>query len=246
MPLTLRLGTYLLQPPEDEERGLLQSAVSLLRTVFEDHHVDPDHQSALFFHGRTLPGGPYDFSVIHRGDLVILRDFTFEVKGPRTVKIPLLVYAREVAQFARQATLPRETPLTRPEWQQRYVESLRSTANELMTLAERLITEGQEAFPKVRAIFQERHGAQKRPLELQIRQIAAPHTPWQPVPVVAKAVFGPLRLNERIPFKLNSGDTILATVEAFKPEGIHLTLEGIGHGGIGQGDRLIGLQLFYP
>ena len=246
MPLTLRLGTYLLQTPEDEERGLLQSTVALLRTVFEDHHVDPDHQTALFFHGRTLPGGPYDFSVIHRGDQVILRDFTFEVKGPKTVKLPLLVYANEVANFARQAMSTRPRPFPRPEWQQRYVESLRQTAHELTALTERLVVEGQESFPKIKAIFQEHHATQKRPLELQVKQVATPHTPWRPVEVVAKAVFGPLRLNERIPVKLNSGDTILATVEAFKPEGIHLTLEGIGNGGICPGDRLIGLQLFYP
>lgn len=246
MPLTLRLGTYLLQTPEDEERGLLQAAVSLLRTVFEDHHVDPDHQTALFFHGRTLPGGPYDFSVIHRGDQVILRDFTFQVKGPSAVKIPLLVYAREVARYARQAMAAHPRRIARPEWQQRYVESLRIIASELTALAERVIAEGQEAFPTVKAIFQKHHGAQKRPLELQVKQVVTPHTPWQPVPVVARAVFGPLRLNERIPVKLNSGDTILATVEAFKPEGIHLTLEGVGNGGICPGDRLIGLQLFYP
>lgn len=245
MPLTLRLGTYLLQTAEDEERALLQSAVALLRTVFEDHYVDPDHQTALFFHGRTLPGGPHDFTVRHQADEVILSEFTFEVKGPGSVKVPLLIYAQEVARFARQVEAITPSPIPRPDWHQRYVESLRATARDLTKEAERLAA-GEAQLPEARARFQEQHGSHKRPLELQVKQVLTTPTPWKPVTVLARPIFGPLRAKERIPVKLNGGDTALATVEAFHPEGIHLKLEGIGNGGICPGDRLIGLQLFYP
>ncbi|MFZ5816544.1 MAG: hypothetical protein ACOY93_14800 [Bacillota bacterium] len=246
MPLTLRLGTYLLQTAEDEDLRLLQSTVALLRTVFENHHVDPEHQSALFFHGRALPGGPYDFSVIHRGDEVVLSDFTFPTKGPEEVRVPLVVYAREVTQFARQVLAAEWRPMQRPDWQQRYVEGLRSTAQMLTRLAERLVREGAAAFPAIQTLFQEQHGVTKRPLELQVKAVLSEPVPWEPVPVVARPVFGPLRLKERLPVRLNGGDMVLATVEAFQPDGVHLTLEGVGNGGVYPGDRLIGLQLFYP
>lgn len=247
MPLTLRLGHYLLQTQEDGEIRLLQSAVALLRTVFEDHHVDPDHQTALFFHGRTLPGGPHDFTVVHRSGQVILSEFTFPVKGSRQIAIPITTYAREVAHFAGQvlsAASGQGHP--RPDWQQRYVENLRTAAGELIALAERLAREGAASFPSLKAIFEQSQGAQKRPLELQVKEVGDAPTPWHPVQVVARVIFGPLRLHERIPVRLNGGDTILATVTGFQPDGVHLTLEGIGHGGIARGDRLIGLQLFYP
>lgn len=246
MPLTLRLGSYLLQTQEDEEFRLLQSAVALLRTVFEDHQVDPDHQTALFFHGRTLPGGPHDFAVTHRGDHVVLSEFTFETRGPKALKISLATYAREVAQYARQVLETEPKPISRPDWQTRYVESLRQSLGDLTALADQVATEAPAAYPQARQSFQERHGNQKRPLELQVKTVLGRPTPWVPIPVVARALFGPLRLNERIPVRLNGGDTILATVDGFKPEGIHLTLEGVGHSGVLPGDRLIGLQLFYP
>lgn len=244
MPLTLRLGSYLLQTQEDEELRLLQSAVALLRTVFEDHHVDPDHRSALFFHGRTLPCGPHDFAVTHRADMVVLNDFTFQLRGPRTLKMPIAVYAQEVAQFATQVLNAEYPHLPRPDWQQRYVEAQRATTQELITLANQVASKGE--LGPLRAEFQEKEGAKKRPLELQVKEAPDRQTPWIPVQVVAKAIFGPLKLHERIPVRLNGGDTILATVDGFKPEGVHLTLEGVGHSGVCPGDRLLGLQLFYP
>lgn len=246
MPLTLRLGSYLLQTQEDEELRLLQSAVALLRTVFEDHQVDPDHQTALFFHGRTLPGGPHDFSVVHRGEQVVLSDFTFETRGPKAVTVPLATYAREVSRYARQVLGAEPGKVPRPDWQARYVDSLRQTTEQLTALTEQVASQGAQIYPRARQAFQELHGHQKRPLELQVREVLDHPAPWTPIRVVARAVFGPLRLHERIPVRLNGGDTIVATVDGFRPEGVHLTLAGIGHGGVCPGDRLIGLQLFYP
>lgn len=246
MPLTLRLGSYLLQTQEDEELRLLQSAVALLRTVFEDHQVDPDHHTALFFHGRMLPGGPHDFAVAHRGEHVVLTDFTFELRGLNAIRLPIDTYAREVARYARQVICADARGAKRPEWQARYVDSLRRSVVELTALADQVADQGPELFAQAKRAFGEVHGHRKRPLELQVTEVLERPTPWTPVTVVARAVFGPLRLHEQIPVRLNGGDTILATVDGFRPEGVHLTLEGIGHAGVWGGDRLIGLQLFYP
>lgn len=244
--LRLRLGDHLIQAVGHGEMAIVQSALALLRTVFEDHYVDPEHQSCLFFHGCTV-AGTYDFTVVHRGDRVMLSDFTFPWKGPSYVSLPLTSYALEVVRFAERvlvADLKNHRPL--PDWQQRYVDSQMAQLKELSALGRRFLSAPLSEYPAFCEQYQELHGKLKRPLEIQVLQVLEQSGPFQPISVMCRVLFGPIRAAEILPMRLNRGDVVRVTVSQFTPEGVVLTLEGVGSGGVRPGDRLYGLQLFYP
>lgn len=247
--IPLRLGDRLIQVFEDGQLATVQTAVALLRTVFEDHHVDPDHQSCLFFHGCTVAGAQnrsHDFAVSHRGDRVILSEFTFGQPGPWYVSLPLRTYAGQVARFAGAVLSAGMQDRPMPPWQRQYLAQQWTYLAELVALSERFLAADCQNHVTFCAEFQAKHGSLKRPLEVQILRAPEQSKPRQPISVLARVVFGPIKLNERIPVRLNRGDVVLATVNEFTPSGVLLTLEGVGSCGVRPGDLLYGLQTFYP
>lgn len=247
--LRLHLGDHLIQTFDDGDSATVQSAVALLRTIFEDHYVDPEHQTCLFFHGCTLTGSRnrfHDFNVIHRGDRVILSDFTFQQQGPACVSLPITAYAAEVVRFAMQVQSGDRHERPRPDWQQHYLDTQRRYLEQLTELARRLLAGGGADYPRFCELFQQLHGKLKRPLELQVLTILGESGPRKPVRIRVRVMFGPLGVREVLPMRLNLGDVVLATVNEFTNEGVLLTLEGVGSGGVRPGDRLFGLQRFYP
>lgn len=245
--LRLHLSEHLIHTFPDGELATVQSAVALLRTLFEDHHVDPEHQSCLFFHGCILGGKRADdFSVVHRGDQVILSDFTFPYGGPRPLIMPLRRYALAVVRFAGQVLSGAATARQPSVWSEHYVKTQMQYLRDLHQLGRRLIIGPYEEYAEIVAEFQASHGSLKQPLQLQV--LAAPEAtkPWQPVEVLGRVEFGPVRTGEVLPMRLNQGDVVLVTVEGFRSEGVALKVEGVGTGGIRAGDWLRGLQLFYP
>jgi hypothetical protein len=243
--LRLRLGDHLIQTFTDSDVSTLQSAVNLVRTVFEDHYVDRDHRSSLFFHGCTIAGS-HDFSVVHREGRVILSDFTFPWKGPACVSLPLQAYAREVIQFGENVLARSIRMQPMPGWQQRQVKANRAYLRELTAYGRRFWDAGVEQYPAYCEGFYQMHGRLKRPLEIQVNQLLEAAGPWKPVRVEARILFGPIRSGEMMPMRLNHGDVILVQVEKFTNSGVILTLQGVGSGGVRPGDQLFGLQLFYP
>ncbi len=248
--LRLHLGDHLIQAFGYGEFSTVQSAVALLRTVFEDHYVDPEHKSCLFFHGCMLAGArsrPHDFSVVHRGDRVILSEFTFHPGGPVCVSLPVATYAAEVVQFGLEVLAGGKRARAQIDWQRRFVEAQWTALHELTTLGRRFVAGGcanHEAFCDE---FHALHGHQKRALELRVFAVDGDDFhPREPVTVRTRVVFGPLGARETLPMRLNGGDIVLAAVETFTNEGVTLTLEGVGSGGVRPGDRLLGLQLYYP
>jgi len=247
--LRLHLGDYLIQVPGDGEFATVQSAVALLRTVFEDHYVDPEHQSCLFFHGCMLVGArsrPHDFSVEHRGDRVILSDFTFRPDGPVCVSLPLGTYAAEVVRFGARILSTGRRAEAVTDWQRRLLDIQWGALEELTALGHRFLAGGCADLPTFCDEFHALHGNRKRALELRIISIENDSEPRQPVTVLARVSFGPLGARETLPMRLNGGDVVVARVDEFANEGVVLTLEGVGSGGVRPGDRLLGLQLFYP
>lgn len=247
--LRLHLGDHLIQAFGDSEFATIQSAVALLRTVFEDHYVDPEHQSCLFFHGCMLAGArsrPHDFSVVHRGDRVILSEFTFRSSGPACVSIPLANYAAEVVRFGLQVLAGGKGVRTHSDWQRRFVEAQWNALSELTTLGRRFMAGGCANLDAFCDEFHALHGHQKRALELRIFAVDGDFRPREPVTVRARVAFGPLGARESLPMRLNGGDVVLVAVQEFNSEGVILSLEGAGSGGVRPGDRLLGLQLFYP
>lgn len=246
--LQLRLGDYLIETSDYGDWARVQSAIALLRTVFEDHYVDPEHNSCLFFHGCVLPGGTsrrHDYSAVHRGDRVLLSEFTFDTTGPSVVAVPLTSYAGEIVRFSRDVLALGRPVWSGPAWQQRHWETQWDLLCRLYDLAERLMQCGSEAYADLCHEFQVLHGCQKRPLELQILAVLERGAPRQPVRVRSRVLFGPVGAGQQMPMRLNGGDVILVTVGEFAHDGILLTLEGVGSGGVAPGDRLYGLQLFY-
>lgn len=249
--IRLRLGDHLLHTFDEGDLATYQSAVALLRTVFEDHYVDPDHQSCLFFHGCTILGSrsaSHDFTVVHRQGRVILSEFTFQRSGPSCVCLPLDVYAREVIGFAERVLHCPPPPRQRPEWQERYVQMQRNHLRNLIDLGRRFLAEGCEEYERFCAEFHETHGSLKRPLTVEILAILneGEVEPRHPYFAEARTLFGPLSARETAPMRLNGGDVVLVTVERFTVRGALLQVEGVGSGGLRPGDKLYGLQLFYP
>lgn len=248
--LRLRLGDHLIQRTfTPGEIAALQSAVALLRTVFEDHYVDPDHQSFLFFHGCTIAGcgrRVEDFSVVHRDGRVMLSDFTDPRLGPAVVSLPLYAYASEVLRFA-ESVLAAPIKVRRlPDWQRRYVQTQWHSLGTLTALTRRFLRSDTADYEGYCAEFAGVHGHLKRPLELVVVAVLGPSVPFRPVSVEARVRFGPIRAGEVLPMRLNRGDLIRATVSEFTTTGVVFLLEGIGSGGVCPGDLLFGTQLLYP
>lgn len=246
----LRLGDHLLHTSDNGDLASCQTAVALLRTLFEDHYVDPEHRSCLFFHGCTLldpQSDTHDFTVMHRQGRVILSEFTFARSGPSCVSLPLDAYAREVVGFAEQVLRTPPMPKRRPEWQEQLYQTQRRYLADLTDLGRRFVASGCAHHELFCTEFHHIHGRLKRPLTLEILSLLTDEVKaWEPQYAEVRILFGPLASQERIPMRLNGGDVILATVERFSGRGALLQLEGIGSGGLRVGDQLFGLQLFYP
>lgn len=254
--IELTLAGQMLIAPDEADFGAVPTAVALLRTLFEDHWVDLEHQSCLFFNGCTIGTCKvqYDFSVTHRGGAVVLSDFTFPVLQSATpIEIPLSHYAHEVLQFARRARA-----LTEPQgltaWAARLRAEQRDHLQSLIALAARLVAGGCRAHPVLCKEFQNTQGLAKRPLELLVTAIettgdfGGSDDPNCPVPWVAecRVRFGPISVHELIPLRVNNGDVVLGQALGFGPRGVTLRLSGVGSGGLAAGDSLRGLQFFYP
>ncbi len=247
--LHLHLGDHLIRTVEDGELSAVQSTLALLRTIFEDHYVDPDHQSSLLFHGCTLSGSekcPHDFTVIHRADRVILSEFTFKHSGPTYVSLPLLGYAEELVRYSGTVISIGTTIRPRPKWQQEFLDGQWEELRRLHHLARRLLSQGFDDYALLRTEFMNVHGHLKRPLEMQIVSVNGVSEPRKPIQVQARIVFGPIGNGQRLPVRFNGGDVVLARVKGFATDGAILSLEGVGSGGVRIGDRLFGLQNFYP
>ncbi len=247
--LRLRVGDHRFQLLGKSRLAMVQSAVALLRTVFEDHFVDPEHNSCLFFQGCMLIGSQahtHDFTVTHGGDRVILSDFTFPHDGPAVVSLSLTAYATEVLRFSMQAAGTRLPDQTLPDWQERYLDTQLGYLRQLLIWTDRLVAGGCETYSSLCEEFHALHGEQKRPLEMQVLTVQEGLAPRQPFQVLARIAFGPLRTGERLPMRLNRGDVVLVTVNEFTNAGVLLTLEGVGSGGVRPGDALYGLQFYYP
>lgn len=249
--IRLRLGDHLLHTFEDGDLATHQSAVALLRTVFEDHYVDPDHHSCLFFHGCTILGArneSHDFTVVHRQGRVMLSDFTFQRSGPTCVSLPIEVYAREVVHFAERVLSCEPPHRERPEWQERYFQQQRRYLRDLVELGQQLLAAGCQNYDAFCARYQEIHGYLRQPLTMEVTSILneGEVKPRDPYFAESRALFGPIAAREQVPMRLNKGDVVLVTVEQFTPRGALLQIEGIGSCGLRPRDRLYGLQLFYP
>lgn len=245
----LCLGDHRIEALGDAELATLQTAVAMLRTLFEDHYVDPEHQSCLFFHGCTIAGGErvaHDFTVVHRGGRVVLSDFTFPWQGPACVSLPLKRYTTEVLRFTGQVQERGRSPEERPEWQQQYVDSLWHHLNTLTVLGHQFLIGRCEDRVAYCEQFHMSHGYLKRPLELQIGAVLEDAAPFAPVVVQSRVAFGPIHARQVLPMRLNRGDVVRVSVREFTRYGAILTLEGVGSGGVRPGDRLFGMQLFYP
>lgn len=249
--IRLRLGDYLLHTSNTGDLASYQTAVSLLRTVFEDHYVDPEHRSCLFFHGCTIQSPQresHDFTVVHRQGRVMLSDFTFERRGPSCVSLPLEAYAREVVGFAERILHAEPAPQQRPEWQEQLYQTQRRYLTDLLDLGRRLVASGCEPYEIFCTEFYHIHGRLKRPLILDVLCAGAEDRAESPEPPLAEVriLFGPLSVQQRIPMRLNGGDVVLVSVERFSLRGALVKVEGVGSGGLRPGDQLFGLQLFYP
>lgn len=233
--------------PDEGEVGCVPSALALMRTVFENHHPDPDHQVCLFFNGCTIGtcSAQYDFSVIHQGDAVLLSGFTFPPFQELTpVRVPLELYTREVVAFAR-AALRMPAPSRMIAWAAALHGQQREQLAALLPLAEAFLAGGCRDTPAYREAFMVQHGRLKRPLELQLVDLhaAGEQGDWE---VEARILFGPISVHELIPMRVNGGDVVLVRALEFGSRGVRLAVMGVGAGGLGVGDRLTGLQLFYP
>lgn len=246
--MKLRLGDHEIETQVGVDLATLQSAVALLRTVFEDHYVDPDHGSCRFFHGRTIAGAQnqsYDFTLVHREDRVILSDFTFPWQGPAYASLPLRSYAEEVRQFAEDVAARGVRFESLQPWQRPVAETHYAHLTSLLALLRRFLA-GESDYGDCCSVYQEMHGHLKRPLELEVLAVVEDGEPFQPIRVDARIAFGPLRMGEVLPLRVNRGDMVRGMVEEFHNQGARLTLQGVGSGGIRPGDRIYGMQSFYP
>jgi hypothetical protein len=246
--LTIRLGDRSVSVLIGPSVAAIESAVALLRTVFEDHFADPEYRECLFFHGCTLIDSrreKLDFSVRHQGDRVVLTDWSWAADGPTFSSLPRLQYAQEILAFARQVRAAGMPSRPGPSWLSHYSGGRWLQLGSLCLLTARYLAGGEEAYATCRRAYEERHGHRRRPLELAIEVVIGTFEPWHPVEVLARPVFGPLHQGALLPLMLN-GQLIRGIVTEFRPGGVALSLEGVGWGGVAPGDRLVGLQLFHP
>jgi len=73
-----------------------------------------------------------------------------------------------------------------------------------------------------------------------------PATATIPWVVECRLHFGPIAAGEVVPLRVNGGDVAVARVLRFGGRGPVLALWGVSSGGLRPGDRLVGLQTFYP
>jgi hypothetical protein len=247
--LTLRLGDRTISVLGGPSFAALESAVALLRTVFEDHFADPEYRQCLFFHGCTLIGARrerLDFTVRHQADRVVLSDWSWRDSGAAISSLPRQQYATAVFAYARQIRRAGCPDRPGPAWLRQYVRSLWMILGSLCLLTARYLRGGDELYPMIREAYAERFGARRRPLELEVELVTGEFEPWHPVRVLARPLFGPLRQGALVPLKLNGEHLIRGRVEEFCPAGVALNLEGVGWSGVKPGDRLVGLELFHP
>ena len=100
--------------PEDNDYGISESALAMLRSVYADHTPEKPLAERMVFHGcgaMLMMGCPIglDWSVRHEGDTVrigdvVRYDTTYESKAVRFPELSVLLstseYKRQVAQFA--------------------------------------------------------------------------------------------------------------------------------------------------
>lgn len=263
--IALTVAGHTVVAPDEGGVGSTPAAVALLRTVFENHEVDPSHRSSAFFNGCAINThhARYDFSVTHVGDAVLLSDFTFPIpQEPPFIRLPLPEYVRAVTEFARDVrAIP--VPLGLTDWGERILREQRRHLATLLQLAESYLDQGcrnQQAF---HAAFHRQHGCLKQPLQLEITSITEagdplPHIPAHPGPrpmagadppapwiIEARVTFGPLETRAAVPLRTRSGDLVLAEALRFTERGVELAVRGVGPDGLAPGDCLRGLQLFY-
>lgn len=246
--LTIRLGDRTVSVMGGPSLAALQSAVALLRTLFEDHFADPDYDDCLFFHGCTLIGSgreKLNFTVRHQEDRVVLSDWNWTEDGPAISAIPRSQYAQEILAFARQVRTTGFPDRPGPTWLRRYARGLWLEFGSLCLLATRYVQEGEAHYRTIRRAYWERHGQRRRPLELVVDLVMGEFEPWHPIRVLVRPLFGPLKQGAHVPLRVNGDHLVRGLVEEFRPGGVALTLEGVGWKGIKQGDRLVGLELFH-
>lgn len=247
--LTIRLGDRTVSVLGGPSLAALESAVALLRTVFEDHFADPAYRRCLFFHGCTLIGSDrerLDFTLRHQADRVILSEWSWSGDGAAITSLPRQQYAQEVLSYAHQVRHAGYPNRQGPSWLRQYIRSLWLELSSLCLLTARYLRAGDELYRAARRVYAERYGARRRPLELEVELVLGEFEPWHPVQILARPLFGPLQQGTYLPLKVNGVHLIRALVEEFRPAGVALTLEGVGWNGIRAGDRLLGLELFHP
>lgn len=247
--LAIRLGDRTVSVLGGPSLSALESAVALLRTVYEEHFADPEYRHCLFFHGCTLVGSDRErlnFSVRHQEERVILSDWSWEADGAAITSLPRQQYAAAVLAYAeqvRQAGYPRRAG---PPWLRQYSRRLWLELGSLCLLVERYLKFGEANYRELRRHYVSRFGSRRRPLELEVDVVLGDAEPWHPIQVLARPLFGPLRRGAPVPLRLNGEYLVRGLVEEFRPGGVALTLEGVGWEGVRPGDRLLGLELFHP
>lgn len=247
--LTIRLGDRTVSVLGGPSLAALESAVALLRTVFEDHFADSEYRRCLFFHGCTLVGTDRErlnFTVRHQEDRVVLSDWSWSGEGASITSLPRQQYAHEVLSYARHVRQAGYPNRQGPSWLRQYARGLWLELGSLSLLTARYLRAGDELYRAARRVYAERYGARRRPLELEVELVLGEFEPWHPVQVLARPLFGPLHQGAYLPLKVNGEHLIRALVEEFRPAGVALTLEGVGWKGVKPGDRLHGLELFHP
>lgn len=247
--LTIRLGDRTVSVLGGPSLAAIESAVALLRTVFEDHFADPEYRQCLFFHGCTLVGSGrerLDFTVHHQDDRVILSEWSWADDGAAISSLPRLQYAEEVLAYAHQVRQAGYPDRHGPAWLHQYARGLWLELGSLSLLIARYLRAGEEFYRTIRRLYAERFGSRRRPLELEVELVIGEFEPWHPVQVLVRPLFGPLSLGAYLPLKLNGELLVRGQVDEFRPAGVAITLEGVGWKGVKPGDLLTGLELFHP
>lgn len=247
--LTIRLGDRIVSVLGGPSLAALESAVALLRTVFEDHFADPEYRRCLFFHGCTLVGSDrerLDFTVRHQEDRVVLSEWSWTEDGDAISSLPRHQYAEAVLAYARHVRQAGYPNRQGPSWLRQYARGLWLELGSLCLLTARYLRAGEELYRAARRIYAERFGVRRRPLELEVELVIGEFEPWHPVRVLVRPLFGPLHQGALLPLKVNGEHLVRGLVEEFRPGGVALTLEGVGWDGVQPGDRLLGLELFHP
>lgn len=208
------------------------SALALLRTAFEDHYVDRDHDGCLFFSGKTIPAATaeYDFSVTHRGDAVFLSEFSWcpELEPQRISRI---AYVQAVVNFARAVR-------GAGFWDEDLAKLLR--------LAQQYLEEDCRRPALYSDLFHQLHGHRKQPLQLVVTNLFRPSPDGAPDwEVSAQVKFGPIRRGQLELVRQNGGTILVIQALDFDADGVHIAVRGEGAATLSPGDRLSGLQLFY-